>query len=425
MLRRIGRDQARLGMYVHAFDGSWLRHPFWRPHFALSSPELLERLLESEIPSLVIDEGRGVPLDDAAPTVEPSPEPPVEPLRRTAAPPVPHPPPPPPPPPERPCPHDEERVRAAKIASRSKRVVRDVLEGARAGVGVRAAAVAGAAEEIAASVGRHPHALIGLTRLRSKDEYTYVHSVAVSALMVAFARHLGLEAREVRELGVAGLLHDVGKMVVPGRVLSKPGALTDDELALVRTHPEQGYRLLTEGEGVSDIALDVARHHHERMDGGGYPLRLRGGEISLHARMAAICDVYDALTSRRPYKEAWTAAEAIGRMHGWEGHFDPALLFRFMGCVGVYPVGMLVRLRSNRLGVVMDNGRRASRPRVNAFHSTRDRVAMPPEVVVIDDSMAADQILGEERPGDWGLEDWPALRDALLGETRRGLRKAA
>ena len=421
MLRRIGRDQARLGMYVHAFDGSWLRHPFWRPHFALSSPELLERLLDSEIPSLVIDEGRGVPLTPDAPP-EPSPASRVGTSRRTACPTAA----PPPSPPERPCAFDEERVRAAKIAARSKRVVQGVLEGARAGLGVRAADVADAAEEIAASVRRHPQALIGLTRLRSKDEYTYVHSVAVSALIVNFARHLGLSPQDARELGVAGLLHDVGKMVVPGRILHKPGALTEEELALVRTHPEQGYRLLTEGEGMSDIALDVARHHHERMDGGGYPLRLRGDEISLHARIAAICDVYDALTSRRPYKEAWTPAEAIGRMRGWEGHFDPALLFRFMGSVGVYPVGMLVRLRSNRLGVVMDNGRRASKPRVNAFHSTRDRAAMPPEVVVIDDSLAADQILGEERPDDWGLENWHALRDALSGETRRGAgRKAA
>lgn len=416
MLRRIGRDQARLGMYVHAFDGSWLRHPFWRPHFHLTTPEALQRLLDSEIPSLVIDESRGVALTPDAPPGEP----PVEPLRRAVASPSSS----PPPPPQRPCSYDEERVRAAKIASRSKRVVRDVLENARQGMGIRAADVADAAEEIAASVHRNPHALIGLTRLRSKDEYTYVHSVAVSALMVNFARHLGLDPDEARELGVAGLLHDVGKMVVPGRILHKPGTLTDEELALVRTHPEQGYRLLTEGEGVSDIALDVARHHHERMDGAGYPLRLTGDEISVHARIAAICDVYDALTSRRPYKDAWTAAEAIGRMHEWEGHFDPALLFRFMGSVGVYPVGMLVRLRSNRLGVVMDNGRRASRPRVNAFHSTRDRVAMPPEVVTIDDSLAADQILGEERPEDWGLEDWPTLRGELLGE-RRGVRKAA
>lgn len=186
-----------------------------------------------------------------------------------------------------------------------------------------------AVEQIAKSMESNPAALIGITRLKTKDEYTFLHSLAVSALMVHFARFLKFDEQAVRILGVSGLLHDIGKMVMPDALLSKKGALTDEEMAQIRTHPVRGYELLSRQADMPQIVLDVCLHHHERIDGKGYPFGLSDEQLSQSARIAAICDVYDAMTSARPYKRAWTPAETLRMMLKSEGHFDRHLLAQF------------------------------------------------------------------------------------------------
>ncbi|WP_181814717.1 HD-GYP domain-containing protein [Sphingomonas aracearum] len=418
MLRRIDRDQARLGMFVHDFDGPWLRHPFWRPRFLLSSPRDLARVLDSALETLVIDESRGAALHPDAVAGEP----PARSARPVTAAPasfasgIAR---------EHSCSFEEERPRAAKLLKQSTREMKRLFGEVRAGKAIRCDDFAPLVEQICASVTRNSHALISLSRLRSRDDYTYVHSVAVSALMMRFARSLDMAPDAVFDLGLAGLLHDVGEMIVPERILTKPGSLSDEEFAVIRSHPEQGYRLLSGAAELPEVVVDVCRHHHERSDGSGYPLRLAGEEISVAARIAAICDVYDALTSDRAYKAAWSPAEAITRMHGWAGHFDPELLFRFMRTLGLFPEGLLVELRSNRLGVVLPNGRRASRPLVRAFFSTRERAAMPLEDVVIDDSLAQDQIIAIRDPLAWGFPDWAVRAEQLMTATLRQPARAA
>jgi putative nucleotidyltransferase with HDIG domain len=302
--------------------------------------------------------------------------------------------------------------------NRSKKVMKGVFDGARLGQAVQSEAVVAVVEEISASVLRNPHALIGVTRLKSKHEYTYLHSVAVCALMINLGRELGLDERMVRDLGMAGLLHDIGKMAVPEAVLDKPGRLDDDEFALIRDHPEQGHRILTQGEDVPEAAMEVCLHHHEKIDGSGYPHQLAGEAITLAARMGAICDVYDALTSNRAYKQAWTPTEAITAMAAWEGHFDRALLFRFMQSILIFPAGMLVRLRSNRLGVVLEPRRRSTEPRVRAFYATSEMALLAPQDVTISNSFSDDQIVSEEDPDRWGLIGWATMRDELMGMSR-------
>lgn len=406
MLRRIERDQVRLGMFIHAFEGAWTRHPFWLPRFRLTEPADLASILDSDVPGVVIDEARGVPLSPGPTT------PAASPGNGSG---------PPPPPPRRSSlaveaarSFAEEREQAARLVSHSTREMKRLFASAHAGAGLELEAFTPLVTEVLASVSRNPFALVAITRLKKRDEYTYVHSLAVSALMTSFARTLGMGEAEVFELGLAGLLHDIGKMIVPERILRKPDSLTDEEFALVRTHPEQGYLLLSQNPATQPVILDVCRHHHERVDGSGYPLRLKGSEISRAARIAAICDVYDALTSDRAYKRAWTPQDAVARMAEWTGHFDRGLLVAFMKAVGVFPPGMLVRLRSNRLGVVLPNGRRASRPSVRAFYCCREKTALPIADVVVGDDLAHDAIVGEEYALDWGLLDWPGISAALL-----------
>ena len=197
-----------------------------------------------------------------------------------------------------------ELARAAKICAQSKRAVTSMFNEARLGKAVDTAGAKRLVEEISDSVSRNPGALISLARLKTADDYTYMHSVAVCALMIALARQLDLDEELTQRLGIAGLLHDLGKALMPMDVLNKPGKLTDEEFAIIKTHPEEGYKLLLGSTGADEIALDVVLHHHEKTDGSGYPKRLKDAEISLHAKMGAVCDVYDAITSNRPDRKS-------------------------------------------------------------------------------------------------------------------------
>lgn len=415
MERRIRPDQVRLGMYVRGFGGSWLDHPFWRVKFVLRKPQDVERVRQSGVPHVLIDDQLGLGVED-----EPE-QPPASPRPAPAGPPR----------PARapiriaraggPGEYSEvrrtsERKRTIELVTRSKKVMRHVFDGARLGRAVRIADVISVVDEVAEAVERGPRTLLDVIRLKKRDEYTYLHSVAVCTLMVNMARFLGKGKAEMREFGLAGLLHDIGKMGVPEPVLQKPGQLTDAEFQAVRGHPEYGHRLLCETEDVGALALDVCLHHHEKMDGTGYPVGLKGEEISFIARLGAICDVYDALTSDRPYKKAWTPTEAMAAMWGWEGHFDHALLFSFMQSIGVFPAGMPVRLRSNRLAVVLENKRRNSRPRVLAFYDTRERQLIEPEDITLQDSLAGDGIVAPADPAEWGLADWETVIARLTRE---------
>jgi putative nucleotidyltransferase with HDIG domain len=288
-------------------------------------------------------------------------------------------------------------MQAATICQRSREAVMAMFGEARLGRAVDTRQCQTLVEDIAGSVMRNPGALISLARLKTKDDYTYMHSVAVCALMVALAQKLGLDEPACREAGFAGLLHDIGKAVMPQDMLNKPGRLTPDEFAVIRTHPERGHGLLAEGRGATDSALDVVLHHHERIDGTGYPHRLSGDAFSKIARMSAICDVYDAVTSDRAYKVGWDPAEAIARMAAWKGHFDETMFAAFVRSLGIYPTGSMVRLASGRLAVVVEqNLHNLVAPVVKAFFSTKSQLHIVPVPIDLAQRGCSDRIVGRE-----------------------------
>jgi putative nucleotidyltransferase with HDIG domain len=250
--------------------------------------------------------------------------------------------------------------------------------------------------------------------MRSKDEYTYYHSIAVCALMVNLARQLGFDDEGAREAGLAGLLHDFGKIAVPDTLLKKPDSLTSIEFGLVRQHVERGHQLLR-SNGYSDAVCDACLHHHERIDGTGYPHGLKGKEIGLHARMTAVCDVYDAITSRRPYREAAGPAESLASMFKWTGHFDPDVLAAFIRSIGIYPVGSLVRLKSDRLALVIDQAKDDSmRPTVRIFFSIAGRARVPAVDLDLSAEGVDDAIVSREDPVKWGFSNWESRWTALI-----------
>ena len=390
MLKKISIANLKLGMHLHAFCGAWLDHPFWRTKFVLTNPRDLALIQESAIREVWIDSSKGLDVE-AANTVAASEEPPPkeepEPLPAQSS-------------------FQDEVKRASRICAKSREAVVSMFREARMGKAIDAEQAQDLVEEISSSVLRNPGALISLARLKTADDYTYMHSVAVCALMIALARQLGLDDDATRQAGMAGLLHDLGKALMPPEILNKPGKLTDEEFAVMKTHPAEGHKLLLEGHGVSDVMKDVCLHHHERMDGNGYPEGLGGDQISLFARMGAVCDVYDAVTSNRPYKAGWDPAESIKRMAEWEGHFDPKVFQAFVKSLGIYPVGSLVRLQSGRLGVVVEqNEKSLLDPKVKVFFSTKSRAYIKPELVDLARAGALDKIAGRESASRWGLKD--------------------
>lgn len=391
MLKKIPVEQLTLGMHLEGFCGAWLDHPFWRTKFVLTDPNDLTLIAESSIREVWIDLSKGI--DVAASHAEGSqaaltaqeipPDPPVVQERATFS---------------------DEIKRATKIVTKGKEAVVSMFQEARMGRAIEAEAAAPLVEEISNSVMRNPGALISLARLKTADDYTFMHSVAVCALMIALARQLGLDETQVREAGMAGLLHDLGKAMIPLDVLNKPGKLTDEEFDLVKTHPEEGHKLLLEGSSVSDVTKDVCLHHHEKIDGSGYPKGLNSETMSLFAKMGAVCDVYDAVTSNRPYKAGWDPAESIKRMAEWKGHFDPLVFQAFVKSLGIYPIGSLVKLASGKLGVVIEQGEQSLlKPKVKVFFSTKSQAYIQPEI--IDLARSAEKIAGREDAAKWGIKD--------------------
>lgn len=219
---------------------------------------------------------------------------------------------------------------------------------------------------------KNADALVCAINLRNKDEYLFEHSYAVSILMTLFARYLGVEKSIIQELAIGAFLHDVGKTHTPNGILHKPGKLTAAEFEVMKLHVDHSIEIIKSIPGISHLSLEVAALHHEKLNGEGYPYGVSGERISTYGRMLSICDIYDALTANRCYKDGYSQVKAFNIMRkiAEDGQLDLSLVNSFIKCMGVYPVGSLVKLDSNRLAIVdQTNQQDPIRPKVNAFYS--------------------------------------------------------
>jgi len=405
MLKKIDIQHLRTGMHIHELCGSWMEHPFWRTKFVVTDPNDIKQIVDSGIKEVWIDDEKGLDVEVVAETKEEvdaevdqalmhaavtgTPQQMLLPKKVAMA---------------------EEVARAAKICANAKGAVVSMFQEVRMGKAISGEAANELVDEISSSVMRNPGALISLARLKTADDYTYMHSVAVCALMVALAGRLGLDEKQTREAGMSGLLHDLGKALMPMEVLNKPGKLTDEEFRIIKSHPVEGHRLLVEGGTVGAVPLDVCLHHHEKIDGSGYPHRLTGESISMFAKMGAVCDVYDAITSNRPYKAGWDPAESIRKMTEWcNGHFDTRIFQAFVKSIGIYPVGSLVRLASGRLAVVVEQSESLLTPRIKVFFSTKSQTYIPPEVIDLGRPGVSEKIVAREDAEKWGIKNLDQL----------------
>lgn len=411
MLKKIPVSEVQVGMFLHELAGtSWLKHPYWKSKFLISSEAELDRLCQSTVTHVWIDVALGadvVPEPDAPALPQaaaPEPEPPSAPK--------------PPLPPLPPLSLERAVEKASEIKKYAKLEIKALYEQARLGHAITTAHLAPLVSDISESVLRNPGVLTSLSRLKHMDDYTYLHSVTVCALMVALGQRLGLADDELRVAGMAGLLHDVGKAAIPLHILNKPGKLTPEEFEVVKQHPRDGFDMLAGESGASgEASRDVALHHHETINGRGYPEGLAGDQISLMARMGAICDVYDAITSNRPYKTGWEPSQAVHSMAGWAkaGQFDQRIFEGFVRSVGIYPTGSLVRLQSGWLAVVLEqHPTSALTPRIKVFFSTAFKLYIVPQIVDLARPGNIERIVGRELPETWGIDNLEALWTGLV-----------
>ena len=405
MRKKINVDELVVGMYLAEVDGAWIDSPFWRTSFVISDWTEIEQIRSSKVRDVWIDTERGQ--DVAQP---PSATAPAVGLVRQQVEPV-------PPSASGAVAMKDELARAGRICAQSKEAVASMFREARMGNAVDGEGARRVVQEITDSLNRNGSALISLARLKTADDYTYLHSVAVCAMMLALARQLGLDEENIRAAGIAGLLHDMGKALLPMHLLNKPGKLTAAEFEIVKSHPQRGHRLLSKDGTATDMTLDVCLHHHEKIDGSGYPEGLKGDAISLYAKMGAVCDVYDAITSNRPYKAGWDPAESMRMMGQWVGvHFESTVFQAFVKSLGIYPVGSLVRLASGRLGVVMDQTSASlTMPVVKVFFDSQTLQRITPAMVDLSMAASGDRISAREDPAQWNFPDINELWSGLSG----------
>lgn len=304
----------------------------------------------------------------------------------------------------------EELPKAWLIRDQALQCLRQTLNDFKQGELIELGMLRSVIDSVLASVQRQPAALINLARIKSEGDCLYAHAVAVGVLMVALAHHLGWEEEACRDCGLAGMLQDLGMSELPPEMLDQPAHLSPAQFRQVREHVGRGHLLLLRSGMEEGLWMQAALQHHERCDGSGYPGGLLAEQIAPVARMGAICDVYDALTSERAHRPAWTPVQALAAMAAARGQFDRSLLAAFIKLVGVYPVGTLVRLASQRLALVIESRPEAPRqPLLQPFFSLRTGSRTLEDRIDLMREPNAERILQVENPKTWGFRDLDAL----------------
>ena len=394
MIKRIRSDQLLSGMFIHDLNCGWMDHPFVFNSFKVKDMQTVEQIIAAGIRELYIDSEKGWDVADAQ-THEEYHAQMHEQITALA---------------------DKHQIilnpqtslkdeiqQAKTVHAQAHIVVHHLMSDIRMGKQIELAKISPVVENITDSIFRNKDACISLLRIRNKDEYTFQHSVSVCALLVAFSRELGYEKEVILEAGIGGLLHDIGKMKVPDSILNKPGALTESEFSIMKSHAALGREVLTQTEGMPKTAIVITGQHHERYDGTGYPDKIQKDEISKFGQMAAIVDVYDALTSDRVYHKGMDPTAALKKLFEWSKfHFNAELVQRFICLIGIYPVGSLVKLESGVLAVVINPGIESLlRPIVRTVYDIKhERYVTPRDV---DLSKKLDSIVQSESPRNWGI----------------------
>lgn len=384
MIKRIPVEKARLGMFVYDMEGDWESHPYLSTRFVLDSQTKLKQLIQTGVTEIYIDTSLGLDEKDSNAPRKPATHKAIRPRVDAVA----------------------EFARSKKLVEQSSNQIKHLMRDIRLGRQIEMTSLEPLAEDLIESVYRNHYALSGISRLKTKDEYTFMHSVSVAGLLIAFGRDLGYEEDELKELALGGLMHDIGKSLIPNAILNKPGKLDPDEFEIMKGHVKYSGDIIKGIRGMSDIAINITMQHHEKINGGGYPLGLSGEQISQVGQMSAIVDMYDALTSERIYKAAWQPTFTLKNMMEWSPNsLSRELVEYFVRCLGIYPVGSLVLLESGLVGLIIDQTDDLLRPQIRILYNmTKETHETPRDIDLSNDqSMASDKIKHIIDPGRLGI----------------------
>jgi len=383
-------------MYVHDLNMPWMEHGFLFGRFLIHSDKQIERLLRGNIAEVLIDTERGLDAKNA-PTAEEAEAALMNEMigavsqqtRESAA--------------------AKQKINLAeskRVRTQAIKVVTGILNDVRIGKQGQPSSALPVVKNIADAVLGDDGAMVSLCRIKNRDDYTFQHSVSVSALLITLCNSIGgFSDTELTHIGLGGLLHDVGKMKTPDSILNKPGPLTEEEYEIMKKHVNDGLDYLRGERGLDESVMRITGEHHERHDGSGYPKGLSKDQISKVGQMAAIIDVYDAITSIRVYHAALEPTMALKRIYEWGGrHFDMTLVHSFIKAIGIYPVGSLVRLQSGKLAVVISQGaEHMLQPFVRIVYNAAKGHRVPIQDVDLSAPNCQDQIVGYEMPESWGI----------------------
>ena len=378
---KIPISKAEIGMYVSELTPG-LRESGMNSRGLMSRRETIEKLVNAGIQELYIDTSKGRGSEFARPVngAQASELKPQKPLA-------------------------EERENASSIYRQARNLVGNLMRDAKLGKPIDIGPVEDLAAEINDSVLSNANALLCLSQIREKDSYLLEHSINVGILMGVFSRYLGYDMEARQQLVTGALLHDVGKIRVPLQVLNKPGKLTEEEWVAMRMHVTWGEEILQISEGITETAMSICAQHHEKIGGGGYPRNLTGEQISVAGRMASVVDIYDAISADRVYHVGRTPLETVRIMTDMAGPaLDKPLVYQFVRCMSLYPVGALVELSSGRLGVVVQvYADKPDTPLVRTFYNKKLKAYEAPKLVDLSNGLLDLKIKGIVDPRALGI----------------------
>lgn len=358
---KLPADSLEIGMHVTRLDRPWTDTPFLLQGLTIRDPDEIE-LLRKHCLFVYIEIEKAFWLDSGKGTIQQKEK--IYPGLR-----------------------EQEDIRKvlpkAKFTfEQTKRHVDDLLNNISNGEQIDLEASRKVIQDCVKSIEKNANALLWLTQIKQQDEYTSEHCLRVGILAIAFGQFLGFKSTDLELLGLCGMLHDVGKIKIPTEILNKPEHLSRIEFDIMKGHTTLGKDVLSAQKGVHKLVIETAHHHHERIDGRGYPEGLNASLLHKYIRIISIVDVYDAITSTRPYKDGSPAFDALKILFSERDmHFDRELTEAFIRMVGIYPPGTLVEMKNGEIGIVVSaNPNFRLRPKVELV-MTREHNLRPPYII--------------------------------------------
>lgn len=368
-------------MYVSELDRPWLETPFLFQGFRITNSQEIEQL-ENTCHYVYVDPEKSVvPIPkkfEQSPSRRKASQPEIK-RQRFAIP--------------YQATFEQEFPKAKNIYQNATKQMDKIINDSRSGCSLNAQEIKSTVVSIADSVIRNPDALMLLSALESKDEQSVTHSINVCTLSLIFGRYIGLERKPLYELGTGALMHDIGEIKVPEQILYKNEKRTAEELELMQQHTHHGVEMLMKSNGLPQSAIEIARDHHERMNGSGYPQKLMGEQLSLFTKIVSIVDVYDSVTSGLHSNPTITSTEALKNMYVWRDElFDSLLVEQFIQCLGIYPIGSTVELSTGEIGIVIStNPGRRLMPRVMLVRDQDKQPYEPPKIINLEQFVGKDK----------------------------------